>query len=217
MVQQKLDEIKDQIKREIRKELKIKEGAENLRKVTTDKKNLAYVDNILKKSNKKLEDLHHKLQELNAHIVVMDPEDVTGTVCYNDGSLLLLVYISYCLFQLEKNCSGNEQTCRWKIGYLCMLVSSDSEINVQSLQGENCLLGRRTDNLLMCEDECKPVLILHFQLLPYSYIFSVTVVSSSGFSLYRSNFQYEISTVRLPFLRYIEIVLISIFCGLVVS
>ncbi|XP_074895174.1 serine/threonine-protein kinase N2 isoform X4 [Buteo buteo] len=76
MVQQKLDEIKDQIKREIRKELKIKEGAENLRKVTTDKKNLAYVDNILKKSNKKLEDLHHKLQELNAHIVVTDPEDV---------------------------------------------------------------------------------------------------------------------------------------------
>ncbi|EMP27385.1 Serine/threonine-protein kinase N2, partial [Chelonia mydas] len=77
MVQQKLDEIKDQIKREIRKELKIKEGAENLRKVTTDKKNLAYVDNILKKSNKKLEELHHKLQELNAHIVVTDPEDVT--------------------------------------------------------------------------------------------------------------------------------------------
>uniref|UniRef100_H3AFJ2 Protein kinase N2 n=1 Tax=Latimeria chalumnae TaxID=7897 RepID=H3AFJ2_LATCH len=77
MVQQKLDEIKDQIKREIRKELKIKEGAENLRKVTTDKKNLAYVDNILKKSNKKLEELHQELQELNAHIVVKDPEDLS--------------------------------------------------------------------------------------------------------------------------------------------
>ncbi|KAJ7332527.1 hypothetical protein JRQ81_014707 [Phrynocephalus forsythii] len=77
MVQQKLDEVKDQIKREIRKELKIKEGAENLRKVTTDKKNLAYVDNLLKKSNKKLEELHHKLQELNAHIVVTETEDVT--------------------------------------------------------------------------------------------------------------------------------------------
>ncbi|KAM9242815.1 serine/threonine-protein kinase N2 isoform 2-T2 [Dugong dugon] len=76
VVQQKLDDIKDRIKREIRKELKIKEGAENLRKVTTDKKNLAYVDNILKKSNKKLEELHHKLQELNAHIVVSDSEDV---------------------------------------------------------------------------------------------------------------------------------------------
>ncbi len=78
MVQQKLDEIKDQIKREIRKELKIKEGAENLRKVTTDKKSLAYVDNMLKKSNKKVEELHQELQELNAHIVVKDPEEVLG-------------------------------------------------------------------------------------------------------------------------------------------
>nr|XP_055129898.1 serine/threonine-protein kinase N2-like [Symphalangus syndactylus]XP_055129900.1 serine/threonine-protein kinase N2-like [Symphalangus syndactylus] len=77
MVQRKLDDIKDRIKREIRKELKIKEGAENLRKVTTDKKSLAHVDNILKKSNKKLEELHHELQELNAHSVVSDPEDIT--------------------------------------------------------------------------------------------------------------------------------------------
>ncbi|KAG9341494.1 hypothetical protein JZ751_018999 [Albula glossodonta] len=80
MVQQKLDEIKDQIKKEIRKELKIKEGAENLRKVTTDKKSLAYVDNMLKKSNKKVEELHQELQELNAHIVVKDPEDLLGAV-----------------------------------------------------------------------------------------------------------------------------------------
>ena len=80
MVQQRLEEIKDQIKREIRKELKIKEGAENLRRVTTDKKSLAYVDNMLKKSNRKLEELHHELQELNAHIVVKDPEDLPG-VC----------------------------------------------------------------------------------------------------------------------------------------
>ncbi|KAJ3595005.1 hypothetical protein NHX12_004310 [Muraenolepis orangiensis] len=76
MVQQKLDEIKDQIRREIRKELKIKEGAENLRKVTTDKKSLAYVDNMLKKSNKKVEELHQELEELNAHIVVKDPEEL---------------------------------------------------------------------------------------------------------------------------------------------
>ncbi|XP_030647332.1 serine/threonine-protein kinase N2 [Chanos chanos] len=81
MVQQKLDEIKDQIKREIRKELKIKEGAENLRKVTTDKKSLAYVDNMLKKSNKKVEELHQELQELNAHIVVKDPEELLMSPC----------------------------------------------------------------------------------------------------------------------------------------
>uniref|UniRef100_A0A8C7HVM8 protein kinase C n=1 Tax=Oncorhynchus kisutch TaxID=8019 RepID=A0A8C7HVM8_ONCKI len=75
---QKLDEIKEQIRREIRKELKIKEGAENLRKVTTDKKSLAYVDNMLKKSNKKVEELHQELQELNAHIVVKDPDELLG-------------------------------------------------------------------------------------------------------------------------------------------
>uniref|UniRef100_A0A8P4GHG2 protein kinase C n=1 Tax=Dicentrarchus labrax TaxID=13489 RepID=A0A8P4GHG2_DICLA len=79
MVQQKLDEIKEQIRREIRKELKIKEGAENLRKVTTDKKSLAYVDNMLKKSNKKVEELHQELQELNAHIVVKDPEELSSS------------------------------------------------------------------------------------------------------------------------------------------
>ncbi|KAG8436702.1 hypothetical protein GDO86_007697 [Hymenochirus boettgeri] len=75
LAQPHLEEMKDQIKREIRKELKIKEGAENLRKVTTDKKNLAYVDNILKKSNKKLEELHNNLQELNAHIVMREAEN----------------------------------------------------------------------------------------------------------------------------------------------
>lgn len=46
--------------------------------VTTDKKSLAYVDNMLKKSNKKVEELHQELQELNAHIVVKDPEERLG-------------------------------------------------------------------------------------------------------------------------------------------
>ncbi|XP_032906609.1 serine/threonine-protein kinase N2-like [Amblyraja radiata] len=74
--QQKLDEAKEQIKREIRRELKIKEGAENLRKVTTDKKNLSNVEHVLKNSNRKLETLHEQLQDLNAHIVVKDPDEL---------------------------------------------------------------------------------------------------------------------------------------------
>ncbi|XP_072347385.1 serine/threonine-protein kinase N2 [Scyliorhinus torazame] len=74
--QQKLDEAKEHIKREIRKELKIKEGAENLRKVTTDKKNLSNVEHVLKNSNRKLEELHEQLQDLDAHIVVKDPEEL---------------------------------------------------------------------------------------------------------------------------------------------
>uniref|UniRef100_A0A3B1K8T4 protein kinase C n=1 Tax=Astyanax mexicanus TaxID=7994 RepID=A0A3B1K8T4_ASTMX len=93
MVQQKLDEIKDQIKREIRKELKIKEGAENLRKVTTDKKSLAYVDNMLKKSSKKVEELHQELQELNAHIVCPLTPDTPSSetrTCTNSSRLAAL-------------------------------------------------------------------------------------------------------------------------------
>lgn len=42
-VQQLLDEQREKIRREIRKELKIKEGAENLRRATTDKRNAQQV------------------------------------------------------------------------------------------------------------------------------------------------------------------------------
>lgn len=77
-MQQKLEGVKGLIRREIQKELKIKEGTENLRKVMTNKKNLAHVENILKSSNQKLERLHWELQELNAQIVVMDTDNLRG-------------------------------------------------------------------------------------------------------------------------------------------
>ena len=65
-----LKELEREVKEAIRKELKIKEGAENLRKVTTDKKSLSNVNLIVKKANTKLQELQEDLQELNAHIVV---------------------------------------------------------------------------------------------------------------------------------------------------
>ncbi|XP_054854506.1 serine/threonine-protein kinase N3 [Eublepharis macularius] len=72
--QQKLEDEKELIRRAIQKELKMKEGAENLRRVTTDKKNLVHVENVLKSSNRKLERLHWELQELNARIVATEKE-----------------------------------------------------------------------------------------------------------------------------------------------
>ncbi|XP_058509988.1 serine/threonine-protein kinase N1-like isoform X1 [Solea solea] len=74
-VQQRLDEHRERIRREIRKELKIKEGAENLRRATTDKRNAQQVDSQLRSSKRKLESLHTQLQELDAHIVVKGPDD----------------------------------------------------------------------------------------------------------------------------------------------
>nr|XP_046186355.1 serine/threonine-protein kinase N1-like isoform X1 [Oncorhynchus gorbuscha] len=74
-VQQRLDEQRERIRREIRKELKIKEGADNLRRATTDKRNASQVDSQLRSSNRKLEDLHAQLQELDAHIMVKGGDD----------------------------------------------------------------------------------------------------------------------------------------------
>uniref|UniRef100_A0A8C4UWN4 protein kinase C n=1 Tax=Falco tinnunculus TaxID=100819 RepID=A0A8C4UWN4_FALTI len=73
--QQKLEGEKELLRRAIQKELKIKEGAENLRKATTDRKNLAHIEHVLKASNRKLEQLHWELQELNARIVITDKEE----------------------------------------------------------------------------------------------------------------------------------------------
>ncbi|XP_077162011.1 serine/threonine-protein kinase N3 isoform X2 [Paroedura picta] len=72
--QQKLENEKELIRRAIQKELKMKEGAENLRRVTTDKKNLVHVENVLRSSNRKLEQLHRELQELNSRIVATEEE-----------------------------------------------------------------------------------------------------------------------------------------------
>lgn len=75
--QQKLEGEKELLRRAIQKELKIKEGAENLRKATTDRKNLVHIEHVLKSSNRKLEQLHWELQELNARIVITDKEEGT--------------------------------------------------------------------------------------------------------------------------------------------
>nr|KAG5690913.1 hypothetical protein BaRGS_003404 [Batillaria attramentaria] len=52
-----------------RKEMKIKEGAEKLREVSTDKKSLSNVEHV-KKANTKLQQLHQELQDLNACILL---------------------------------------------------------------------------------------------------------------------------------------------------
>ncbi|CAB4013497.1 serine threonine- kinase N2-like isoform X3 [Paramuricea clavata] len=56
----------DDLKTEIRRQLKIKEGAENFKKATTDKKSLTQCNSILKEANSKLQELHHQLQDMNA-------------------------------------------------------------------------------------------------------------------------------------------------------
>ncbi|CAH2316297.1 serine threonine- kinase N3 [Pelobates cultripes] len=79
--QLQLENSRDQLKREIQRELKIKEGAENLRKVSTDKKHQSHVESQLRTSNRRLQDLHRQLQDLNGRIVILDKE------CKQDGTV----------------------------------------------------------------------------------------------------------------------------------
>lgn len=72
-----LETLKETIRLEIRKELKIKEGAENLQKVTGSKKTRAHISTILKNSSEKLETLHRELQDLLAQV----PDDDGMCVC----------------------------------------------------------------------------------------------------------------------------------------
>ena len=65
-----MEELREFLRREIKKELKIKEGAENLRKVAKDKKSVSDVNSIVKKSNTKLTDMQQELQELESQILL---------------------------------------------------------------------------------------------------------------------------------------------------
>ncbi|XP_055324971.1 serine/threonine-protein kinase N isoform X6 [Sitodiplosis mosellana] len=74
----RLEEIKEAIRREIRKELKIKEGAEKLREVTTDRRSLSDVASIVKKSNSKLAELKSELHELESQILLTKGNTVSN-------------------------------------------------------------------------------------------------------------------------------------------
>ncbi|XP_007942447.1 serine/threonine-protein kinase N3 [Orycteropus afer afer] len=71
--QRPLEDEKELIRRAIQKELKIKEGMENLRRVATDRRHLGHVQQLLRSSNRRLEQLHGELQALHARILLPGP------------------------------------------------------------------------------------------------------------------------------------------------
>ncbi|KAH8321460.1 hypothetical protein KR074_005481 [Drosophila pseudoananassae] len=93
----RLEEIKEAIRREIRKELKIKEGAEKLREVAKDRRSLSDVAVLVKKSKSKLAELKSELQELESQILLTSAntavnsngqEAITANVDPNGGLLV---------------------------------------------------------------------------------------------------------------------------------
>ena len=86
-----LETLKETLRLEIRKELKIKEGAEKLQRASVDRRSRSYVASILKKCNEKLEDLHAELNQLLALV----PDDQEGTV-----SLSLSLSLSFNIYSI---------------------------------------------------------------------------------------------------------------------
>uniref|UniRef100_K9J022 Serine/threonine-protein kinase N1 n=1 Tax=Desmodus rotundus TaxID=9430 RepID=K9J022_DESRO len=85
-VQQQLELERERLRREIRKELKLKEGAENLRRATTDLgRSLGPVELLLRGSSRRLDLLHQQLQELHAHVVLPDPAAATHDAPQSPG------------------------------------------------------------------------------------------------------------------------------------
>ncbi|CAH1169988.1 unnamed protein product [Phaedon cochleariae] len=83
----KLEELKEIVRREIRKELKIKEGAEKLRGVSTDRKSLSHVATIVKNSNWKLTELKNELSELESQIILTQGQSTANLKPLNGDSL----------------------------------------------------------------------------------------------------------------------------------
>ncbi|XP_017759830.1 PREDICTED: serine/threonine-protein kinase N isoform X1 [Eufriesea mexicana] len=81
----RLDELREHIRREIRKELKIKAGAEKLREVATDRKALSDVATIVKKSNSKLSELQAELQQLESQIILTQGQPQSPQQNHSNG------------------------------------------------------------------------------------------------------------------------------------
>ncbi|XP_029156897.1 serine/threonine-protein kinase N isoform X3 [Nylanderia fulva] len=81
----RLDELREHIRREIRKELKIKAGAEKLREVATDRKSLSDVATIVKKSNSKLNELQAELQQLESQIILTQGQPQSPQQNHSNG------------------------------------------------------------------------------------------------------------------------------------
>ncbi|CAG0879274.1 unnamed protein product [Darwinula stevensoni] len=81
-----LEQARDHIRREIRKELKIKEGAENLRKASTDKKSVANVSSIIKEANSRLGELMAALNEIDSQLLMTRGGERNASLAFQGSS-----------------------------------------------------------------------------------------------------------------------------------
>lgn len=91
----RLEEIKEAIRREIRKELKIKEGAEKLREVAKDRRSLSDVAVLVKKSKSKLAELKSELQELESQILLTSANTAVNSNGQGESAKKIYLLVTY--------------------------------------------------------------------------------------------------------------------------
>ena len=69
-VHDRLRQLEETIRRRILTETKIKEGAENMRRATKDKKSLAHVRTIVNEANSTLHTLNQELNDVQAYLMM---------------------------------------------------------------------------------------------------------------------------------------------------
>ncbi|XP_065162435.1 serine/threonine-protein kinase N isoform X2 [Atheta coriaria] len=137
----KLEELKEIIRKEIRRELKIKEGAEKLREVATDRKSLNHVSVIVKNANSKLAELKYELSELESQIILTQGQSSPSCLPTNGDSM-----ISSPLSSHQKGQDGAFQDPR--------LQSLEKQLNIELKvkQGtENMIQSITRDKKLLAE------------------------------------------------------------------
>ena len=77
-VQAKLKDIQVQLKKDIQREMRIKEAAEKLREKRSSKKSSNDVNHVVKEANQKLDRLKQELQEVESFLVITHEEQSQG-------------------------------------------------------------------------------------------------------------------------------------------
>ena len=110
-VQERLKELEATIRRRILKEIKIREGAENMRRATNDKKSLAHVRTIVNEVNDTLQNLNQELNDVRTYLqMTSDDSDPAATTGKRPGTAHLCT-------GLEKNLGFLEKVFRF-LGFL---------------------------------------------------------------------------------------------------
>ncbi|XP_056636168.1 serine/threonine-protein kinase N isoform X2 [Diorhabda sublineata] len=132
----KLEELKEIIRREIRKELKIKEGAEKLRGVSTDRKSLSHVATIVKNSNFKLTELKNELSELESQIILSQGQSTPSLVTSNGDSLSFSSLANHNMDKCNANLFSRIENLEKQLN-IELKVKQGAENMIQSITGRD--------------------------------------------------------------------------------